>query len=304
MTYSTGNITGSSTPAADLLALIEADLTAHASWTFVKEVPDTYNRRIWRNDDNDSGITFYLDMRAHPTSHIIYFTTYEVFDEVNDEATRWAYLPNITIYDYSLAATDAPTDANTPTDVTAMPNDHQITVSCNTTDFTYGIWVTRNAVVVGTDGTSYPVFVGTYETLLSHANDYPLALVPLGYGDADGSGSTTRAPGATDFFAGEASTFVLDLMSVTGGITGFGIIDGKVPSGGYARGGQAMGVRLALDASRASISEIIGLYHDMLYFQIDTGVEPGDTIDVGVDTYVFAMQANASYPFFLNTNAA
>lgn len=303
MGYVTGQITSSASHLDDLITAIEAEMTAHAAWTFIEEydISSSVRYRIWRNewDQNDWGESFYIAFMFDPnygTSDSFYIKVFEDWDPVSKLAKRGCPRPSNT----ATPEPDGSGRGDTADDLGASSVDSYhwsgAYADTNNVDFTYWFSVNKNCIIGSTTLSPYAVYAGLFESFGAlHVNEFPLVIIPLDDHDADYSGSCTRRPG-------EEGNYMSDAFAVEGLGGTWTTAVGTVPSGYALYGGSALGGRLKVEnASSSAGPGLRGLLYHLLHFDVEAGVEEGDTITVNGDTWVLIH--NGSYHWFMNTAA-
>lgn len=302
MGYVTGQITSSASHLDDVITAIEAEMTAHPAWTFIEEydISATVRYRIWRNewDQNDWGESFYIAFAFDPnygTTDDFSIKVFEDWDAGNKTAARGCPNPSRTQTigaDGSLRGT---TYDSLGTSINAdFYHCSRAYTRTNDVDFTYWAAVTKNCLIIFTSPSPYITYAGLFESFgASHVNEFPLAIVPILYGDDDYSGTCTRRPG-------EEGEYMYDAYAIEGRSHQWTRTDGTIPTSNYDfYGGGALGSRLYIDHERANVGPTVrGLYYDLLYFAVAAGVEAGDTITVQGSTWVY-LKSN----IWMNTQA-
>ena len=300
MGYATSNETSDATPSATMLTALETLLTAHASWTFIEEISSPGVYRIWKNDNNDSSITFYVAIDGDTSNTQLRFTAFELWEaDGADVPSRICPNPATTLTpaaDASYATTGTWTGANWEV------------VTGDTSDYTYYMMVNNNGILLNTDqgtsGFTFPWWIGTWKAWMNNGNEYPVASIALADTDLDGGGSKTRSIGnestsTTDAFQCSSVEGIYDHIAVN-----YSTLEGtQYPelenSSGIADYASAPVVRAG--------NFIIGRLHgtDVLFCRTNGGVvSQGDTVTIEGDTYAEVMIISATQDaVYVNTTA-
>lgn len=298
MAYQSGTITSDPAPSTTMLNVIETMLGAHAAWAFVEErVSGIYTCRIWRNKGtvNALGQDWYLIIRRTTTSlgtSQILLNAAETYDGAGNVSRSCPGSATLTP-DATYNAVAAAPVALSALSASVTP------ISTLTSTFTYWLIVTNNTIVLRNTAAAFGFYVGLYSSFWLTdwpTKDFPLVDTLIAVSSA--AGSVTRLPGTT---VATSSAGAVDLSQTAAAWDpALGTIGGTVPDLGNA---VPRGSRLAVSGASTGVVVKRGLYYDLLYFQVATGVAAGDTIVVNGQTYV-CMVVTGTVGYFANTAAA
>jgi hypothetical protein len=287
MAFRSGNIV-SATPAADLVAQIEAEFDLHGNWDFVEQVetgiaPDNYYRRIWKNRGtgtgaNSFGSDFHIQIaRKVDGTGTVFLYAFEAYDAVNDKIIR-PCVPNAA--SLAINANGSHGDEALGFTLTSGPY-ISVQILTVTTGFDYYISVSSNRLCVAAkySTTDTAAYVGLFESMMA-ADPFPLCII--GTSGNENAHITdmgvSRHPNKTTT---EADNFMFQLAA-------FSAISGNAQTTDLFHN--------AAVASRALIRHYTGnpavygyargLLHDAILLPDGgTATRNGDTITVGGETY-------------------
>lgn len=302
MSYTTGTIINQPLVAETLITAIKNQLTAHAAWSWVENYNDTGGQN-WTHDifkssgfSNSLGSDWYFVISRprlnNPTA--IYFWVCETYNATTHQAARWTP-PNPTNIN-----TLYPVAADTSYSVgTLIPNyftnnsAHYVSLSTSVTD--YWIIATANTVTVATrqaPGGTTAMHAGLFDSLVYQAatNDpVPLQIWGTNNSYNGATAMTTRHP-----LRGGLQTYGAFGMYWAGWTIGTGA-PVKVPQGDLWQNNTALAGRWAIYSfgSQGGLTQaqnagyLRGLVKpEILLCNPDTAVSAGDTVQIGLHTYV------------------
>lgn len=295
MSYATGQITSSSTPATALKDEIETLLTAHAAWTkddsFTASI---YTFEVWKSAgaSNSFGTDFYVVMEHTSDADRLFFRAMEEFDNTTDQGRRGC--PDND--SFSVTELDGTRYGDTYAALTdANQFNPNVYVDMNVTDFNYFIGVSANAITVSTTDSSSPIQAGLFEPLGSDPNEFPLVLMKFGHASQSNASTVSRrydVIGAGNVTYGfttkhsSSTTVDYSCWTRTDGQVGGTVNDSAL---GGPMGARALVSHYSI-ASSAGFTKR-GLCYDVLMFDTAGAVDLGDTITVNADTYVYLGQS-------------
>lgn len=314
MTYAVGSVNSASLPSHELRTRIETELTAHASWGYVKEViPSTQpsvTYRVWKNAaaGNIAGKDFYFQMRCDSNNFdTLWVSAFEQFDATTDEVF------------HEVIGTTNTQAFNTPDGcyhhiwrpIHAGPWE---TVNVNTISFDYHIFVARDWVNFQTSVNqfSYRPHIGVFETLVGqHKDDFPFAMLNSystqwsGIRFSRHVGWPNNSTKSTSYFNyghqgslsayywtpvdGTIPTSVRSLYSADSTDANMKVLGARP----YARQ-RNLAIDTATTPTRYT-GEFRGIWRDIMIFSTDGNVQVGDTVTVDGVGYTY-MGASAWCP--------
>ena len=278
---------------------LEEMLGAHEHWTKVRTVDhehsgdSDYHVEIWKNEHPDNQEIweqdFHIGIAWEPGGHEAKIVCFEEWDDENQ---------------YVVRACGTPTEAPDPNDF-SIPDSRplldstgyvrQVELSGDSNDVSrrFFFWVTGHYIHCVTEvGTNwYMVYAGLFETLTDEEY-FPLVNIDWmststsnfsGYG-----GAFSRHPNQTEE---DSSNWLLDRMYFDR--TFWTEPSGEIGGDPDPLHGRPVGSRIVLlhedgDDTSPGSGYVRGLVYDMLRFHTVSSVMPGDEIQVGNATYVFA----------------
>jgi hypothetical protein len=183
MSFSSGTISGSATPAAALMSALHTAINAHAGWTYIEEVTSgTITTRIYRCNaaTNTHGIDFYVGIKRASDASLAVIPV--VFESWTTGGTGTVAFPVTTT---ALAGGTLTPDASgryngATASGTALTNCLLGNLVVNTTSFYWNCSITNDRIIFGylSGGSSGGVYAGAYERLYSSAIDpSPVCLI-------------------------------------------------------------------------------------------------------------------------------
>lgn len=322
MTYSTGTVLTNPTPAFGMRDVLEAALTAHGNWEFVKTVPNTpanVDQRVWRckGAGNGFGTEFYLFLvyNLAGTGNLTYYTA-ETFNATTNVFGHPCPLENTTA---TAPAADFSFGGATTYNVsTYATNAHLETLALSTTQFDYFVLVGRGHIMVNVrvGSVTNGIYIGLFDSLMT-TDPFPLVIFNPGnisVANVPLPGTFSRMPDVTGSVARQFAVREFTTLAVTawtnpavlhGGQVGLPGLD----SGDLYAGGVPLGSRVLLTplnyTSPGLYGAIRGLCRDLLYFETPTAVQPGDTMTVSGQTWVLtgALPTSSTFGLWMNTEA-
>lgn len=295
MSFNSGTISGSATPALALMSALHTEIDGHAGWTYIEEVTSgTTTTRVYRSDSafNTHGANFYLYLRRTDDANTsISVALSELW---TTGGTGTVTYPVTTA---AIAATTLTPDASgryngaTSTGV-LLANCFQPTLAVNTTSFFWLCSVTADRVVIGTlsGGSNSGVYAGAYERLYTSVIDpAPLCLMAVS------GNATTVGSSAVMGFTRELSPFVSQTNNwkLYGQPATYGLGPHSVTSNTDMTTGHYVAVRILVGgATSASRANARGQLRDVLYCQPSVTANVGDTATISSVAYTCYM-ANA-----------
>lgn len=298
MSYATGQITASVTPTDDLLDELEVLLAAHEAWTFVEEVTEGgLVHRVWKNSGafNDWGDDFFVSFSQQTNQNgagSLFVLPFEEWDTTAKQARRGAYTPSASVTpDATYASGRGDTLDNLSHNSYFTKN---IVVTTSQVDFNYWLIVTKNGAFINTDVSNYGAYGGLFEPFNpNHEQEFPLVAWVIGNGASSNSSAVTRRPGQSG--ASISQCFAIYSHYSTSAV--WTLLEGNIPHGNVYLGDSCIGSRYAVRYHNTTGVTHRGLMYDVLVF-LSNDVDPGDTITVNGDTYVYFRNN-----FWVNTEA-
>lgn len=320
MSYVTGTVLQSATPAISMRDVLESAMTAHGNWEFVKTLQSGgLDYRVWKNRGvgNGFGSDWYLFLvySTTGTGNVSYFCA----ENFNSSTNVFNHpCPLETTASTAPAADFSFGGATTYAFTTYLTNAHVETLTLSTTQFDYFIKVCKGHVMINirVGSTTNGIYVGLFDTFMV-SDPFPLVICNPGNTSASAvplPGTTSRMPEVTTSVARQFAIREIATINNTGWTQAAVIYGGSVglpgsTSGDLFAGGSPLGSRILVTplnfSSPGLYGAIRGLYRDCLYFNTPQAVQPGDTMEIGTDTYVLtgALPSTSLYGLWMNTEA-
>lgn len=319
MTYAAGTVVSSATPAFAMRDVLEAALSAHASWEFVKTVTVTTNDyRVWRNKGTGNGFGsdwyLFIQYATAGTGNVTYWCA-ETFNATTNVYGHPCPLETTTA---TAPAADFSFGGAT-TYAVGTANVHLETPVLATSQFDYFVLVAAAHITIGirVGTTTGSLYVGLFDSIMGSTDPFPLVIhnffnvssssLPL-------AGTTSRSPQQT---ASIARTFATRDTNITPSNTLWTqaayFYGGQVGASGSLANdllhGAPLGTRVLVTplnyATPGTAGALRGLFKNILCFATPTALQAGDTVEVGTDTYVLtAAPASGNVGIWMNTEAA
>lgn len=324
MTYASGAISSNATPATALIAQIETTLATHAAWQFVEEFSagsTTY--RIWRNlgTANGFGQDWYLIMhRASAGTGSVFFAAAEQYNTSTHAHSRpcpaepqGISASNGPVPDADFAYSGTYPLTGSIGYVAGTDKLFTVQMSTSTTAFDYYYTVTSSGLMISTKVVSAITAgaIGLFDSLLTLGppDPFPLMIFNIAAGQStNGSaGAFSRMPRqqlnvphqfAIQDHGTVQATFWNQPVSVTvvGGTAS--VNNDKYQQSRPVACRALLACRQGLLAP-ADVGFARGLMKNMILLSV-TGVNAGDTVTIGTDTYVYM----GSRTHWMNASAA
>lgn len=281
MSYTSGTISSSSTPVEDMMDVLRNELGNHSAWAFIEDnkqsSSDTNYIEIWKNDGslNSWGSDFYIGFEIQQDYEDIYTYAMEEWDSSAKEAVRGAMDENDTNDIGSNAACPKTVPFNNFSSDLC-----NIKAEVNTTSFQYFVQITNDTLVWGTDSNMLH-YVGLYDSFIdTNSNEFPLIVGELHVENF--AHAISRVPnlenttGASYAFASGTLRWTTDRYA------------GRIPDYKNVFLDAPVGSRVALNGAYSSRRSFKGLLKDnVLFFDTESNVNIGDTVDIDGSTWVY-----------------
>lgn len=302
MVYRTGHTDAIAQPAVFIRSEIEAALSAHGGWQFVKEfVSSSFTCRTWKCLGASSGLgtDFFVTMfwnTAQTATGATYWSCHEQFNATSNLLIRACAPPAVT---YTPEATWASAFGATG----YLPNASQIPTSVTTTvsatSMDYWIKVTKRGIFVKTSSDTYGTYVGLFEPLVPHAQEFPIIQWSIGSSSAGTNGSVSRRPSCS----GVSMSSAFSIRSEVSAANTLSALISSLPFGGVLYGGKAYGSRFYFKHATTTNGEGRGAAYDCLVFAQEADVARGDSVLVEGRKFVCIDDA-VSTGLWVDTEAA
>lgn len=284
MSFHTGTITTSSTPAADLIALAHTHITAHPAWSHVKDVTiSSVVHRVYRCSGayNAHGSDFHVALYGS-TSTNLGMKVFEEFDTGTDQYTN----PVQTAAGFSraVASDGALSGVGVSWTLDASPAALGAEVLVTGTIATvWAVGITNNTLVIAVQGATanHGALIAQVYEEFEELSQFPLVFLRAPLNGAVVQGGYSRQP-MRESAAGDTNHFLEDPLALHDTGRRFAPLVGTLGGAVDLFYDAVLGCRIAVLQRGAlqTYGKVRGVYRDLALILTPGGVEVGDTVDI------------------------